>query len=178
MFFGFFLLRAVVFSEPPKLVLLAFTGIPSSNGLIDPVIKGILYLFTLASCPLYPFSLFSLQHHYQMVRDFSPFQKLYVFPISSSMSQPCVISLRLFILPPTLPPGDQFKDLSNFNKELEKQILEGSAISRRAQYYPAAGTTHNFSFVSFSTFYILNSQNIHESSWIPACAYVHLIGGT
>lgn len=46
-----FLLRAVGFAEPPKLVSWAFTGIWSGNGLSDPVIKGVLYLLAAESCP-------------------------------------------------------------------------------------------------------------------------------
>jgi len=44
-----FLIRAVVFAEPPKLF---FASIWSSNGLNDPVIKGVLYLLAQRAAPL------------------------------------------------------------------------------------------------------------------------------
>lgn len=47
-----FVLRAVVFAEPPKLILQAFTGIWNCNGLNDPVIKGVLYLLDQRAAPL------------------------------------------------------------------------------------------------------------------------------
>lgn len=92
-----------------------------------------------------------------MVRDFSPFQKLYIFPISSSISQPNVISLRLLS-----PRGRSVKDLSNFNKELEKRILEGYAKPQESCYYLEAKTS--FLYLIPPSFGILNSQNIHEAS--------------